>query len=72
MRTKSLIVILSLVSLATMAYPIREFSGWQELTERSSDIIIACCTETPKLGVPDKNGVVRETRGPAESDMNIV
>jgi hypothetical protein len=74
MKTKSVVIILGLSCLATMVMglALHEFRGWQDLTERSSDILIVRCTETPDPTVPDKNGVVHEMYGCVESNVNIV
>jgi hypothetical protein len=62
-----------LVATSALAVVTMPFPGWEQLTKKSPDIIIARCEKTPELFEVQDNGVVRETVGGLiESDIKVI
>jgi hypothetical protein len=69
--TTSKLVLLAMVSTA-LAVPMQPFSDWESVIQRSPDIILARCTQTPARSYVQPDGVVLEFRdGILHSDIMI-
>jgi hypothetical protein len=65
------IIVIGFVA-AAIAYTTLDFPGWPLLTQNSSDIIIARCTETPTFYPANKNEIEHDLRGLIDSKITIV
>ncbi len=74
-RTQTIRIVLAtlLISLTAVAITIIPFTGWDNLTTGSPDIIIACCAKTPDLISVRNDGVVIERKdGVIDTDMEVI
>lgn len=74
MKIKSTIpYFLFLVAATALGVMVTPFRGWRNLTQSSTDIIVARCSSTPDPSRPDKNGVTEEiVDGVVDSEMNLI
>lgn len=74
MKTKIIILAVSLIfTTIALAIPVLPFPGWEEIKQKSSDIIIARCVETTDNPVEEKkDGMLFITRGLIKSDIQVI
>lgn len=67
------IALVTVISSIVLAVPTQPFSTWDQLIHRSSNIIIARCTQTPARFHVQQDGIVLEMKdGILHSDLDVV